>query len=82
MSSFLASKTFWADTVERSVKTFAQAAVAILTSGAIGLLNVDWVTLVSVSGLAALVSVLTSIASGSTGKTDSASLVVETKDLK
>lgn len=77
--SFLTNKTFIADLAERAVKTFAQSAVALLTSGAVGLLSVDWLTLVSVSGLAMLVSVLTSIASGTTGSTPSASLVVETK---
>lgn len=73
--SFLTSKVFWVDVVERAVKTFAQAAVAVLTSGVFGLLDVDWLTLVSVAGLAALVSVLTSVASGSVTKGESASLV-------
>ena len=80
--SFLTSKTFWADTVERSIKTFAQACVAVLTSNVVGLLNVDYLTLFSVAGLAAVVSVLTSLASGQVGNTESASLVVETKELK
>ena len=74
--SFLTDKTFWVDTVERAVKTFAQAAVAVLTSNVVGLLDVDFVTLASVSGLAALVSVLTSIASGQVGG-KGASLVVD-----
>lgn len=80
--SFLTSKTFWADTVERAIKTFAQACVAVLTSNVVGLLNVDYLTLFSVAGLAAVVSVLSSLASGQVGNTDSASLVVETKELK
>lgn len=80
--SFLTSKTFWVDAAERAVKTFAQAAVAFLTAGVIGLLAVDYIQLLSVSGLAALVSLLTSIASGTTGNSDSASLVVETKEIK
>lgn len=80
--SFLTSKVFWIDTTERAVKTFAQAAVAFLTAGVIGLLAVDYMQLLSVSGLAALVSILTSIASGTTGKSDSASLVVETTEIK
>lgn len=80
--SFLTSKTFWADTVERAIKTFAQACVAVLTSNVVGLLNVDYRTLFSVAGLAAVVSVLTSLASGQVGNTESASLVVEAKELK
>lgn len=45
----------------RAVKTFAQSAVALITAQATGLLDVDWEALASVSGLAALVSVLTSL---------------------
>lgn len=58
-----ATKTFWADTAVRALKTFAQAAVALLGANAAGILTVDWVNLASVSGLAAVVSVLTSISS-------------------
>lgn len=54
-------------TAERAVKTFAQSGVALLTANATGLLDVDWVQLASVSGLAAVVSVLTSIASAPFG---------------
>jgi len=77
--SFLTKSIFWIDALERMVKTFAQAAVAILTASAVGLLTVDYVQLLSVAGLAAVVSLLTSIASGGTGSSDSASLVVDTK---
>ena len=45
----------------RAIKTFAQSAVALITAQATGLLDVDWAALASVSGLAALVSVLTSL---------------------
>lgn len=57
---------FWLATFERTVKTFAQAVVAILTADATGLIGVDWGQTASVAGLAALVSVLTSIASSGT----------------
>lgn len=74
--SALTSKKFWADALERSIKTIAQAMVALLTaSDVLGLFDIDWITLISVSGLAALVSVLTSIASAQVGNGDSASLV-------
>ena len=78
--SFLASKRFWVESAERSVKTFAQAAVAILTADVAGLLSVDWVQVFSIAGLSALVSVLTSIASGASTKSDSPSLVPEVSD--
>lgn len=79
MSSF--NKTWALDAGERAVKTVAQSMVAMLSAGAIGLLDVNYVALMSVSGLAGLVSLLTSVASAQTGD-GSASLVVETKEKK
>jgi len=58
--------SFWTDTAVRAIKTFAQSAVALLSANSIGLLAVDWVNLLSVAGLAAAVSVLTSVASADT----------------
>lgn len=57
-----AEKRFWIDVFDRAISTLAQAGVAVLTAGATGLLDVDWVQTVSVAGLAAAVSVLTSVA--------------------
>lgn len=58
-----ANRQFWIDTFDRAVATFAQAAVATLTADAIpGLLDMDIAAVLSVSGLAAAVSVLTSVA--------------------
>ena len=79
---YFANKTFVKDALERSIKTFAQTAVAILTAGATGLFTVNYIDLLSVAGLAALVSILTSIGSATIGDTQSASLVVETKETK
>lgn len=61
--STFASGEFWLATAERAVKTLAQTAVSLLAVGATGVLDVDWVAVVSASLLAALISVLTSIAS-------------------
>lgn len=46
----------------RAAKTMAQAALAVLGSGMIGVLEVDWLNLVSVAIMAGICSVLTSIA--------------------
>lgn len=46
---------------ERAVKTVAQAALAFLGTGAIGLFEIDWVSLASVSLGAGFLSILTSI---------------------
>lgn len=78
----LLTKLFWADAIERMIKTIAQTLVAMLTAGATGLLGLDYINLFSVAGLAGAVSILTSIASAATAGSDTASLVVDTKPLK
>ena len=60
------SKQFWLAAIERAIKTLAQTAAALLTGSATGLLEVDWLQLTSAAGMAALVSLLTSIASAAT----------------
>lgn len=55
------SYEFWSYAGERAVKTVAQAAIAFLGSGSLGLFSVDWAGLASVSLGAGLLSVLTSI---------------------
>lgn len=62
-TSKYANKQFWVDAADRAVATFAQSAVAALTADAIpGLIEMDLAAVGSVAGLAALVSVLTSVA--------------------
>lgn len=46
----------------RAVKTVAQAAVGMLTGNMVGLMEVDWIAVASVSAMAGIVSMLTSIA--------------------
>ena len=70
---------FWKDAFERAVKTIAQSAVAILALST-GLIDVSWMDAASVAGLAGLVSLLTSVGSAGVGSSESASLVVDTKD--
>lgn len=53
-------KSFWINLGERAISTFAQAAVGILSAGSLGLLQVNWVDVVSVAGLAAVLSILKS----------------------
>lgn len=54
---------FWSYAGERAIKTFAQAALAYLGTGTVGLLSIDFVTLFSLAGGAALLSILTSVIS-------------------
>lgn len=55
---------FWAAAGERAVKTVAQTAASLLVAGGFGLLDADWIAVASVSGMAGVVSLLTSIGSG------------------
>jgi hypothetical protein len=67
------TKAFWKGATERAIKTFAQAGVALITADAVvGLFDLDVAGLLSVSGLAALVSVLTSVGNAdfTAGKTE------------
>jgi len=67
---------FWKAAAERAVKTFAQSLVALFIAG-VTILSIDWVQALAVSGTAALVSVLTSIASSRLGPFDGPSLTDE-----
>lgn len=69
------SRAFAIATLERAAKSFAQAAVAFLTTTAAGLLDVDFAQGASVAGLVALLSALTSIASGAVTSQPGPSLV-------
>lgn len=66
------TKAFWLDTLERAVKTAAQAVIA---SGLISTaVSIDWQAITGIGLTAALLSVLTSIGSARVGD-DSPSLV-------
>ena len=56
------NRAFWAAVANRAIRTFAQAAAAILTAGGVGIIEADFIGAASAGGLAALLSVLTSIA--------------------
>lgn len=46
----------------RSLKTFCQTAVSLITVGNIMITEIDWLTVIGISATAALTSILTSIA--------------------
>lgn len=59
MSKF---KLYWEYAGERSIKTVAQSAIAVITaSAALSIVDLDFVQVVGVSALAGLMSLLTSV---------------------
>lgn len=72
---FFTSKLFIEESIERAVKTAAQAGLAFFIVGETALQGVDWGQVAGVAGVAALASVLTSLASGPFGPANTPSLV-------
>lgn len=66
---------FWQLTIERAIKTFAQSLAAIFSAAGLGLLTVPWSASLSTAGMAAVLSVLTSMASAPVGESGSPSLL-------
>lgn len=65
------TKQFWLDTTERALKTFAQALIGVVAVGT-PIFHVDWISGLGIAATATVVSVLTSLASGTVGDTTSA----------
>ena len=66
---------FWRDALERAIRTAAQALIGVLTADATGLLDVDPVAAASAAGLAAVLSLLTSIVGVGVGAPGTAGLL-------
>ena len=65
--------------VIRAIRTFAQTAVSMIAVGA-AMSEVDWKTVFSVSAVAAIASILTSIATGLPEATNAGLLVIDDND--
>lgn len=63
MSMF--TRAFWMDILVRAVKTLCQSAVAALVAAGTGLIDTNYVGLLSVAGMAALISILTNVGGAS-----------------
>lgn len=69
------TRRFWILTAERMIKTFAQTLASVLVASGVGLFSAGWAAALSAAGMAAVVSVLTSIGSAKIGPADSPSVV-------
>lgn len=56
------NKNFWKAAAVRAIKTFAQAMVAQIGAGSVGIVTFDWIGALSVSAMAAVLSIFTSLA--------------------
>lgn len=57
-------KTFIKDALLRALRTFCQTLVALIGADQVSIVDLDWVGMLSVAATAAVVSILTSIATG------------------
>lgn len=79
----MSMSTFAKDAAERCVKTVAQTALVTIGAGPVtGIIDLDWANVASISGLAGVVSLLTSVASSQWGEKGSASAVDLSYDAK
>ena len=69
------SAVFWKDLVERGLKTAAQVFVTVLVGAGTGLLDTDWKAAASAAGMAAVLSLLTSLGSNLANPNGTASLL-------
>lgn len=60
---------FWKAAGVRAVRTFCQSAISMIAVG-VGFEDVDWLKIASVAGVAALLSILNSLATGLPEATD------------
>lgn len=64
-------RRYYTDMVDRAVRTFAQAEVALIGTNSLGLTDVDWKGVASAGALAAVLSLLTTLGQrGLFGRTD------------
>jgi hypothetical protein len=71
----LFSRAFLLATLERAIRSFAASLASLLTAAGTGLLDTNWFEKLSVSGMAALVTVLLAVAGGTFGKGDGPSFI-------
>ena len=70
------TQTFWKSAIERAIRTFCQTLVAVVGASQFDWMTADWQSLLITSGIAATLSVLTSIAGVNIGDKGSASLTI------
>jgi len=75
MGHLMFSKSFWKGAAERAIRTFCQTLVAVAGAAQFDWMSANWQSLLVTSGVAAGLSVLTSIASMNVGDRGTPSMV-------
>lgn len=57
-------KAFWKSALIRAIRTFCQSLVTLIGTDAINIIDIDWVTITGIAATTAVMSILTSIATG------------------
>lgn len=58
------SKSFWKSALIRALRTFCQSLVTLIGTDAINIIDIDWLTITGIAATTAVMSLLTSIATG------------------
>lgn len=58
------NKSFWKSALIRALRTFCQSLVTLIGTDAINIVNIDWLTIIGIAATTAVMSLLTSIATG------------------
>lgn len=58
------NKSFWRSALIRALRTFCQSLVTLIGTDAVNIVNIDWLTCLGIAATTAVMSLLTSIATG------------------
>ena len=73
------TRKFWEDTAERTIRTMAQALLALMGTDALGIVGLEWAQMLSVAAGAGIMSILTAIVATGIGDKATAQLLKEKK---
>lgn len=57
-------KDFWKCALVRAIRTFCQSLVTLIGTEAVNIIDIDWLTILGIAATTAVMSILTSIATG------------------
>lgn len=58
------NKSFWKSALIRALRTFCQSLVTLIGTDAVNIIDIDWLTITGIAATTAVMSLLTSIATG------------------